>query len=285
MIKFKSVAIIGKYTNTNLDGAVIELTQYLNNNGITTYANTAATTDLGNFIQSLIGKIDLIIVVGGDGTLLSVARMIVDHDLAILGINQGNLGFMTDIPLNNMLEEVKKVIIDGEYSIEKRALLNAKVIRDNKSIHNAIVLNDVVISRGASGNMIEFDISINHEFVLSQKSDGVIFATPTGSTAYSLASGGPILHPGSCVFSIVPICPQSLSNRPIVVDDQVEIEFVLSKDNNTKIHFDGQEYFDLVYADQIILNKHHKMLNLIHPINYNYYHTLRSKLDWSKRVS
>jgi NAD+ kinase len=133
--------------------------------------------------------------------------------------------------------------------------------------------------------VIEFDIKIDGEFVLSQKSDGIIFATPTGSTAYSLAAGGPILHPHSNVFAIVPICPQSLTNRPLVVGNSVAIEFTLIRENATQIHFDGQECFDLEYHDQVILSKHPKTLRLIHPHGYNYYRTLRKKLDWSKRVS
>ncbi len=148
-----------------------------------------------------------------------------------------------------------------------------------------LALNDVVISRGAIGNMIEFNISIDNDFVLSQKSDGVIFSTPTGSTAYSLAAGGPILHPQAHVFSIVPICPQSMTNRPLVVHDSATIEFDLVRENATQIHFDGQECFDLQFQDKVVLAKHPQQFKIIHPRKYNYFHTLRTKLDWSKRVS
>ena len=229
--------------------------------------------------------LDMIVVLGGDGTILSVARNVVDHQIPIIGINQGKLGFMTDIVADNMLESLGEILIEHQYQLEWRTLLHAKILRDGNYCYGAIALNDVVISRGATGNMIEFDIIINGQFVLSQKSDGVIFATPTGSTAYSLAAGGPIMQPTTNVFSIVPICPQSLSNRPLVVNDDVQIEFILTVTNATKIHFDGQICFDLQLNDKIILSKHHKQSFLIHPNNYNYYRTLRKKLAWSKRVS
>lgn len=192
---------------------------------------------------------------------------------------------MTDIAVNEMTEIIDSVVLDGQYNIELRSFLMAEVIRDNKVLALAIALNDVVISRGAIGNMIEFDISIDGQFVLSQKSDGVIFATPTGSTAYSLAAGGPIMHPNAKVFSIVPICPQALTNRPLVVHDEAVIEFTLVRENATQAHFDGQETFDLRFHDQVRLSKHPKALRLIHPHGYSYYSTLRQKLDWSKRVS
>jgi NAD+ kinase len=146
-------------------------------------------------------------------------------------------------------------------------------------------LNDIVISRGTLGSMIEFEMSIDKQFVHKQKSDGVIFSTPTGSTAYALAAGGPILHPHSQVFSIVPICPQSMSNRPIVISDAVQIELLITTDNNSILHTDGQEYFKLEQGDRVLINKAKRSLRLLHPLDYNYYHTLRTKLDWSKRVS
>jgi NAD+ kinase len=237
--------------------------------------------DIENFIEEL----DLVIVIGGDGTFLSVARKVVSSNIPIIGVNQGRLGFMTDIAMEDMLSSIEEIIFGGKFTLEMRTLLKGEVIRDNQCVFSGLSLNDTVISRGSTGSMIEFNLTIDGQFVLSQKSDGIIFATPTGSTAYSLAAGGPILQPESHVFSIVPICPQSLSNRPLVVSDEVKIELLLINDNETYIHFDGQECFKLNLHDTVLLSKHTQALRLIHPSRYNYYRTLRKKLEWSKRVS
>jgi NAD+ kinase len=292
-MKFKNIALIGKYQSSEVIDLVITLAKHINNLGAHVYVDCSeyysTNNDFKQFtignIQSWISFLDLVIVIGGDGTLLSIARKIVDHEIPIIGINQGTLGFMTDISADKMLFSIDDIILHNTYKVEKRSLIHAKVLRHNQIISENIALNDVVISRGSIGNMIEFDISIDLDFVLSQKSDGVIFSTPTGSTAYSLAAGGPIMHPNSHVISIVPICPQSLSNRQIVLPDSVQIEFLLKRENATQIHFDGQECFDLSYHDKVILSKYVKEFTIIHPANYNYYYTLRQKLDWSKRVS
>lgn len=291
-MQFKNVAIVGKYQADNLIEQVLDLSKYLQTLGINVYVDCKDYCQQKEFINCITGPLadwltilDLVIVVGGDGTLLSVGRQIASYDIPIIGVNQGRLGFMTDIAINDMLPALGRIIQAGEYSIEERALIKGIILRDGIIFHSALALNDIVIARGAIGNMIEFDLSIDEQFVLSQKSDGVIFATTTGSTAYSLAAGGPILHPNSGVFVIVPICPQSMTNRPIVVNDNVNIEFSQIRENATQIHFDGQECMDLHYLDKVLLNKHAKSLKLIHPKDYNYYHTLRHKLDWSKRVS
>jgi NAD+ kinase len=291
-MQFNHIAVIGKYQTATVIAHVIHLAEHLQNLGANVYVDCGNACDHNGFANFKTGNltawldiVDLVVVIGGDGTLLSVARVVANHDIPIMGVNQGKLGFMTDIAVDEMTSVIDKVLLQAQYSIELRSLLIGKVVRNNEVIFRAVALNDMVISRGAIGNMIEFDISINSQFVLSQKSDGVIFATPTGSTAYSLAAGGPILHPEANVFSIVPICPQSLSNRPLVVNDDVVIEFMLMRENATQIHFDGQECFDLCYHDQVVLKKHPKRLQLIHPHGYNYYRTLRRKLEWSKRVS
>ncbi len=289
---FKNIALIGKYQSSKLKLQLVNLATHLQKLGVRVYIDSDVTEDYANLpevnigrIGSWVGILDLVIVIGGDGTLLAAARGLVNHDVPVIGINQGRLGFMTDIAAHDMLKAIDEVVIHGHYTIEQRSLINAQVIRNNVLVMQAVALNDVVISRGAIGNMIEFNISIDDHFVLSQKSDGVIFATPTGSTAYSLAAGGPILHPEANVFSIVPICPQSMTNRPLVVHDNAKIEFDLVRENATQIHFDGQECFDLEFGDKVLLSKHPKEFKIIHPNDYNYFHTLRTKLDWSKRVS
>lgn len=291
-MKFKKIALIGKYQDITLTERVIHLASHLKTLGVEVYldgSNLDHNSDLSNmqvgYLKDWLSFLDLVVVIGGDGTFLSAARVAADYDIPIIGINQGKLGFMTDIAVNDMIVIMDEILLQNKFTEESRSIMFAEVSRNKDIVKSGIALNDIVISRGAIGSMIEFDLTINSQFVLSQKSDGVIFSTPTGSTAYSLAAGGPILHPEANVFSIVPICPQSLSNRPIVVSDKVLIEFLLIKENTIQIHFDGQECFDLSYQDRVLLHKYPKSLNIIHPQSYNYYRTLRRKLDWSKRVS
>lgn len=291
-MSFKNIAIIGKRNTPSINIYIVELANYLINNNLNIYIEYDC---LEHFfyherckiavLDEFINDIDLVVVIGGDGTLLGVAREVVNYGIPIIGINQGNLGFMTDIAANQMIEVIGSIIKENKFTLEHRSLIQAEVIRAGKLIYQSLALNDIVISKGAIGSMIDFDISIDGQFVLSQKSDGVIFSTSTGSTAYSLAAGGPILHPQLNAISIVPICPQSLSNRPIVVSGNSIIELILVKDNQTQVHFDGQHYFQLCSDDQVILKKYDMDLKLLHPSGYNYYRTLRKKLDWSKRVS
>ena len=291
-MQFKKIALVGKVGSVSIVEHIVHLAEYLHNIGVTVYIDCQKECaeyidkkfEVGELL-SWVDKLDLIIVVGGDGTLLSVARKSVSSRIPIVGINQGKLGFMTDIAADEMINGIENIVLNNNYIVESRSLLLAEVYRLDKIEYVSVALNDVVISRGAIGNMIEFDIGVDGQFVLSQKSDGVIFSTPTGSTAYSLAAGGPILHPNAPVFSVIPICPQSLTNRPLVVSDSSTIEFTLAMENATQIHFDGQECYDLVLNDRVVLKKYPEMLKLIHPTEYNYFRTLRKKLDWSKRVS
>jgi NAD+ kinase len=291
-MQFKNIALVGKHQSEAMIEHILHIAQYLIEIKMNVFIDCHQEDDsfinknvnIGKLVDWL-GHIDLVIVIGGDGTLLSVARQVIDFKIPIVGINQGKLGFMTDVVVEEMIEVIENIILKSNYTIESRTLLHANVLRDNKNEYHSVALNDVVISRGAIGNMIEFDIQIDGQFVLSQKSDGIIFATPTGSTAYSLAAGGPILHPNANVFSVVPICPQSLTNRPFVTSDDSVIEFILARENATQIHFDGQECFDLQLNDRVFLKKYPEVIRLIHPRGYNYYRTLRKKLEWSKRVS
>jgi len=231
-----------------------------------------------------LGKLaDLAIVLGGDGTMLSVARVLAPYRVPMVGINQGRLGFMTDIALHEMLVAVDG-ILEGQFVPEERILLQASVIREEAEITSALALNDVVISRGALGSMIEFEVFVDNQFVYSQRSDGLIISTPTGSTAYSLASGGPILHPTLRAMALVPICPQSLSNRPIAVSDNCEVAFMLTRGLDTRVHFDGQSHCDLMEMDRVIVRSYRNTLKILHPIGYNYYDMLRHKLHWGERL-
>ena len=286
---FKHIAIIGRRNSAHIALQVIKLAECLQEIGCVAYLDSSVAAEHRGYrwgkLAEWIDEIDLAIIIGGDGTMLSAGRDLVNHGIPLIGINQGKLGFMTDIAIGDMQHVISEMLLNNKYLEEERSLLCGQIFRNNSCIYESLALNDIVISRGAIGSMIEFAMSINQEFVHSQKSDGVIFATPTGSTAYSLAAGGPILHPHSKVFSIVPICPQSMSNRPIVISDEVRIDLTLVKDNPATIHYDGQEYFALGLGDQIVISKAQRPLRLLHPLDYNYYNTLRTKLYWSQRVS
>ena len=264
MTNYKNIAIIGRRNSEHLVAQVTKLAQWLQDFGCRAYLDSSVADDFYcpgyrcGVLSDWVDEIDLAIIVGGDGTMLSAGRQVVNYGIPLVGINQGRLGFMTDIAISEMLTVIKDMLVNHAYIKEERSLLQAKVLRGNQVIYDSLALNDIVISRGDIGSMIEFEMSISGEFVHAQKSDGVIFSTPTGSTAYSLAAGGPILHPHSKVFSIVPICPQSMSNRPIVVCDEVVIELTIIKDNTTILHYDGQEYCNLAYNDKIKkLNVHY----------------------------
>lgn len=291
MANFNNIAIVGRRDSAHLIEQVTKLAEWLQDFGCRAYLDDSVANDFYcpgyrcGKLMDWIDVIDLAIIIGGDGTLLSVGRQIVNHGIPIMGVNQGRLGFMTDIPAEEMLPIIKEMLMNRRFVEEERTLLAAQVIRDGKFVQNDLALNDIVISRGAKGSMIEFEMSINNEFVQTQKSDGVIFSTPTGSTAYSLAAGGAILHTEAKVFSIVPICPQSMSNRPIVIGDDALIELTITRDTTTIIHYDGQEYFDLMIGDKVVISKSKRPLKLLHPENYSYFNTLRTKLDWAKRVS
>lgn len=229
-------------------------------------------------------KADLIIVIGGDGSLLNAAHIAVEHDLPILGIHRGRLGFLTDIPpaeLNRIAD-----VLRGDYIEERRFLLEAELSHKDNLIAKDIALNDVVLFPGDSAHMIEFETLINNQFVHSQRADGMIVATPTGSTAYALSGGGPILHPRLDAIVLVPMFPHTLSSRPIVVCADSEIKILISENNDATpcVSFDGQNRIPLPPGGKIHLFKKTKQLRLIHPSDYTYYDTLRKKLQWERRA-
>lgn len=222
---------------------------------------------------------DLIIVVGGDGSMINAAHVAIDQQLPVLGINRGRLGFLTDI-YPHELESICQVLA-GDYISEERFLIEAHI--DNQIQSSA--LNEVVLLPGDIAHMIAFDILINDQFVCSQRADGLIIATPTGSTAYALSGGGPILHPKLGAIVLLPMFPHMLSNRPLVIGSQSDITIRMSKDIEQLpfISCDGQERIALPPEKELHITQHAKALQLIHPRNYNYYATLRSKLGWQTR--
>ncbi len=227
-------------------------------------------------------KCDLVIIVAGDGTFLSAARSLSDYDIPILGINLGRLGFLVDISPNEMLEHLEQ-ILNGKFVEEQRILLKAQVIRNGHLINKAEALNDVVVHIRDVARMIEFETFINGQFVNHQRSDGLVVSTPTGSTAYALSGGGPLLHANLDAIVLVPICPHTLTNRPLVVNADSNVEIIIGdgRQSTAQVTFDGQTAFDVKPGDKICIQRKEKTVRLIHPENYDYYEILRAKLRWN----
>lgn len=226
---------------------------------------------------------DLMIVLGGDGTFLSAAREVAPYRVPLVGVNLGNLGFLSQVQHDHMISELSR-ILSGKHLTEECILLQAHVWREGKEIFHDLALNDVMLSRGLTGKMIEFEVFINQHFVYSQRSDGLIVSTPTGSTAYALAAGGAILQSGLRAFTLVPICPQSMTNRPIVIGDDSKMDIVITKAGDARLHYDGQTYCDLHVMDTIVLQRYTHTVRVIQPIHYQYYATLRQKLHWGEQL-
>jgi NAD+ kinase len=234
-----------------------------------------------------IGKnCDLVIVVGGDGSMLKAARAIVDDMIPVIGINRGNLGFLADVDPSN-LETTLTEILDGAYISEHRTVLNAKILKNKQVVSEHLALNDVVLHHGDIARLIEFEVYIDDQFVLDQRSDGIITCTPTGSTAYALSGGGPIVYPTLDVLCIVPMFPHTLSARPVVIDKDSKIRLVVADQNkvDAKISCDGQTHMSLTSGDELHIQAHHHTLHLLHPKDYNYYNVLREKLGWNLKFN
>jgi NAD+ kinase len=237
-------------------------------------------------LSSLAEKCELIIVVGGDGSMLGAARSLCKTNIPVLGVNRGGLGFLTDVSSDEIESRVGEVL-DGKYSREERFLLDAHHIRQQETIAVTDAMNEIVVHRGASLRMMEFSLWIDGQFVYSQRSDGLIVSTPTGSTAYALSGGGPILHPALDAIALVPMFPHTLSSRPIVVNGDSKIRIVMGEQRGgcPELSCDGQNHLSLQTGDIIEIAKKSETLSLIHPASHNYYETCRSKLGWGSRLS
>jgi NAD+ kinase len=230
-----------------------------------------------------IGKeIDLALVIGGDGTVLGVARHLANDGVPLIGVNVGRLGFLADISTDDMLQVIGK-ILDGDFQTEERFLLAAEIVRDGKAVETANAFNDVVVNKGGLARLIELETYIDGEFVSGTRADGIIVATPTGSTAYALSAGGPILHPTLPAIALVPICPHTLSHRPLVVNSNARIEIVMIGDQSAYVTFDGQSSYSLRHNDRIRVSRAKMPVTLIHPSQRNHYEVLRVKLHWGKK--
>ena len=289
MPAFKTVALIGRYNTPGVAASLQKLGAFLHERGcvILIEAETARTSEISNFPHAdfpLIGKrADLAIVLGGDGSMLTAARGLAQFKVPLVGVNQGRLGFMTDIAQGAMIETIAG-LMEGRFTTEDRTLLSAEVVRAGKRVFQTLALNDIVVNKGAIGRLIEFMVQIDGQFVYDLRSDGLIVATPTGSTAYALSSNGPILQPNVPGMVLVPICPHTLSNRPITVSDTCVIDITLKRALDARLHFDGQPQFDLAEHDRVLVARAEQTVRFVHPPGYSYYAMLREKLHWSENL-
>lgn len=224
---------------------------------------------------------DLGLVVGGDGTMLGFGRQLARYGVPLIGVNQGRLGFITDIPLDDYAARLAPML-HGEFEEDHRSLMHAKVMRDGRCVFDALAMNDVVVNRGATSGMVELRVEVDGHFLANQRADGLIIATPTGSTAYALSAGGPLLHPSLPGWVLVPIAPHTLSNRPIVLADPVEIVIELVAGRDASANFDMQSLASLLHGDRISVRRSQHHVRFLHPKGWTYFDTLRNKLHWNE---
>lgn len=284
--EFKTVAILGRHEDPRVAEPVGQLAAYLTKAGIRVLAVPGAARELPVRIvaeRDIAEAADLIIAVGGDGTMLYAARMANQHDVPLLGINRGRLGFLADVTPDEMLQSLDR-ILDGDYLRETRLLLEARLVGKDGEVVTAIALNDIVLQRHGTGRMVDFETSIDGKHVNKHSGDGLIVATPTGSTAYALSCGGPIIEPQLDALVVVPVCPHTLSDRPIVVpaDVEVEVNLIERADAQAEVAADGHSFGSLTAEDRLLIGAAKKRIKLIHPPGYDFYEILRSKLHWGR---
>jgi NAD+ kinase len=286
---FRHAAIVGKYQAQGIRPALEDIAHFLIHQGleVSFEADTARNTGVTDF-EALTPKqmgqrCDLAVVVGGDGTMLGIARELARHNLPLVGINQGRLGFVTDITMGEY-QEALAPILAGDFEEESRALLESDVWRDGQRIFDGLSLNDVVVSRGATASMVELRVDVGDDFVANMRADGLIVASPTGSTAYALSAGGPILHPSIGGWVVVPIASHTLSNRPIVLPDTGEVRIGIVSGKDVSANFDMHTLASLMIGDQVRVRRSAFKVRFLHPRGWSYYATLRRKLRWYEGV-
>jgi len=283
----KKVGIIAKTQRTYPINIVIDLVEWLRKQKIEVIFDIETADTIGlksNYNRTdVISMIDLLIVLGGDGTFLSAARLIGGKSVPIIGVNLGSLGFLTEVTREEIYPVLDRVL-KGDFEIEDRMMLDIKVLREGEKIAGHKVLNDVVVNKGALARIIDLDVKINNQFVTSYRSDGLIISTPTGSTAYSLAAGGPIVYPSLHALILAPICPFNLTNRPIIIPDSVSIEIQLATDyEDVHITLDGQVGLGMKYKDVLEIKRSQEGIKMIKISEKNHYEILRKKLKWGER--
>lgn len=291
MEQFRNIGLMGRPGNTTVVDTLEYLLQFLERRGVKVILDedTAAILPrpgLQVCTRGMLGEVcDLVIVVGGDGSMLHAARSLARFNKPVLGINRGRLGFLTDISPDEIDSKVGAVLA-GDYAIEQRFMLNMEVRSGGNPVGEGIALNDIVLYAGKSVHMIEFELYIEGHFVYRQRSDGLIIATPTGSTAYALSGGGPIMHPKLDAMVLVPMHPHTLSSRPIVVDGNSEIKLLMcTEDINPMVSCDAQTGISLRSGDWVYVNKHPFKLRLLHPPGHDFYAACRTKLGWSSHLT
>ncbi|MBU2878180.1 MULTISPECIES: NAD(+) kinase [Aliiglaciecola] len=288
---FKTIGLIGKPAHEGANKSLNAILQFLKRKGCRILVETKVSGMLqGNGFETAelenIGlQADLAIVVGGDGNMLGAARILAKHDVAVVGVNRGNLGFLTDIHPDDIDRQLT-CLFNGEFVREQRFILQVDVFRDGIQQSSNSAINEVVLHHGKVAHMMEFEVYIDDNFVFSQRSDGLIVATPTGSTAYSLSGGGPILTPNLDALTLVPMFPHTLSSRPIVVDANSVVRMKVSNDNtdNLQVSCDSHIALTVFPGDEIHIKKNQDRLSLIHPKDYNYFNVLRTKLGWGSKL-
>jgi NAD+ kinase len=292
---FRNVALIGKYqapanagAGSSSRQALENIAQFLAGQGVDvvveqeTVNNTGMSHHYTAMDVAAIGKhCDLALVVGGDGTMLGFGRQLARYGVPLIGINQGRLGFITDIPLENY-QATLAPMLRGEYEEDQRSLMHAKVMRDGHCVFDALAMNDVVVNRGATSGMVELRVEVDGNFVANQRADGLIISSPTGSTAYALSAGGPLLHPSLPGWLLVPIAPHTLSNRPIVLADPAEIVVELVAGRDASANFDMQSLASLLHGDRVVVRRSQHHVRFLHPKGWSYFDTLRKKLHWNE---
>jgi NAD+ kinase len=284
---FKTIGLIGKYKSPEIAAPLLQLGDYLEQRGVKVVIDGLTAQHIGDSrfpVRTLeeIGRdAELAVVIGGDGTMLNIARMLAPFDVALVGVNQGRLGFLTDISIETMRETIG-AILDGDCVTEERLLLEAEVFSADKKVFSVLAFNDAVVSKGLKGSMIEMEVRIDGRFLYVLRGDGLIAATPTGSTAYALSSGGPIIHPALSAMALVPICPHTFSSRPVVIGSDSVIEISIRSGADARAYFDSHSRYDLADGDRIIVRRYQHTIRLLHPTGHDYYSMLREKLHWTE---
>ncbi|NQW80895.1 MAG: NAD kinase [Polaromonas sp.] len=288
--KFRHVALIGKYHAQGSRSALEGIAQYLGAQGceVAIEEDTASNAGITTYpilnVAQIGAQCDLGLVVGGDGTMLGIGRLLAQFGVPLVGINQGRLGFITDLAFEEY-QTALAPILQGHYDEDPRWMMQAKVMRDGHCVFDATAMNDVVVNRGASAGMVELRVEVDGRFVANQRADGLIIASPTGSTAYSLSAGGPLLHPSIGGWILVPIAPHNLSNRPIVLSDQGEVAVEIVAGRDASANFDMQTLTSLLHGDRIIVRRSEHQVRFLHPVGWSYFDTLRKKLHWNEGLA
>ncbi|HMN66443.1 MAG: NAD kinase [Burkholderiaceae bacterium] len=283
--RFNRVALVSRPQTESVGGTVREIAAFLRARGVSVLVEERSAVLLGASeletasLERIGHEADLAIAIGGDGTMLGAARALAPHEVPLVGINHGRLGFITDIGLDSWRQALSS-ILEGHYASEERTLLTARVVRGQEVVWTELALNDVVVNRSSRTGMIELQVHVDDLYMYSQRADGLIVATPTGSTAYALSANGPILHPQIKGIVLVPVAPQSLSNRPITLPDDVTITIRVVEGREPRVAGDMQVFSDLQVGDDIIVQRAAFTTTFLHPPGYSYFATLRGKLNW-----